>query len=58
MSLSRMQESLLPNMVAGKGFEQNDPLEFNEADFDSWLLFMKTHLGRYGGAGLSHYSSG
>ncbi len=50
MSLSRMQESSLPNMVAGKGFERNGPLEFSESDFDGWLLFMIAHLGRFGGA--------
>jgi hypothetical protein len=45
-----MLESSLPNMVAGKGSERNGPPEFSESDFDGWLLFLKAHLGRMGGA--------
>ena len=45
-----MLNESLPNMVAGKGSERNGPPEFSETDFDGWLLFMKAHLGRFGGA--------
>ncbi len=45
-----MLESSLPNMVVGKGSERKGPPEFSETDFDGWLLLMKAHLGRFGGA--------
>ena len=45
-----MLNESLPNMVAGKGLERNGPPEFNETDFDGWLMFLKAHLGRIGGA--------
>jgi hypothetical protein len=45
-----MLNESLPNMVAGKGLERNGPPEFSETDFDGWLMFLKAHLGRIGGA--------
>jgi hypothetical protein len=49
MSVSRMLESSLPKMVAGKGSERNGPPGFSETDFDGWLLFPKAHLGKFAG---------
>ena len=48
--MSHMQDSLLWNTVAGKGFERNSLPEFSETDFDGWLLFLKAHLGKMGEA--------
>ncbi len=50
MSTSRVFNESLPNMVAGKGLERNGPPEFNETDFNGWVMFLKAHLGRIGGA--------
>ncbi len=36
--------------VAGNGFERNGPPEFNKTDFNGWVMFLKAHLGRIGGA--------
>jgi hypothetical protein len=48
--MSRMLESLLLNMVAGKGSKRNGPPEFSETNFYGSFLFMKAHLGRFRGA--------
>jgi hypothetical protein len=50
MSNSRVLNESLPNVVAVKGLERNGPPEFSETDFDGWLMFLKAHLGRIGGA--------
>ncbi len=50
MSTPRILTESLLNMVADKGLERNSHPEFSENDFDGWLMFLKAHLRKIGGA--------